>query len=195
MGASNTLPSNDQEALADLAAAALERDPADWDQDLVAVHLRSLHPQIAAGNWPDDNPYAAHQADHRDWNYDHEHPTRDQAKHLLVRDRSAASLSPNRVAPVGASAGSPDEWFAELNPDFGVLPDERDPRQHRFAADREQALALGTRTIEALGIHNHEDPDQRARALTGAYVEVELDVASPVAHRPIPERARGGPER
>ena len=195
MGVSNTVPSNDQEALADLAAAALERDPADWDQDLVAAHLRSLHPQIAAGRWPDDNPYAAHQADHRDWNYDHTHPTRDQAKHQLIRDRSAASLSLSRVAPMGASAGSPYEWFAELNTDFGVLPDDRDPRQHRFAADREQALALGTRTVEALRSHNHEDPDRRARAITGAYVEVELDVASPVVHRPIPERVRSGPER
>jgi hypothetical protein len=195
MGASNTLPSRDQEALADLAAAALERDPANWDQDLVATHLRSLHPQIATGNWPDDNPYAAHQADHRDWNYDHMHPTRDQATHELVRDRYAPSLSLSRAAPVGASAGGPDEWFADLNPDFGVLPDDRDPVQHRFAADREQALALGTRTTEALRTHNHEDPDQRARAITGAYVEAELEVASPVTHWPIPERARGGPER
>jgi hypothetical protein len=195
MGASNTLPSHDQEALADLAAAALERDPADWDQDLVAVHLRSLHPQIAAGNWSDDDPYAAHHADHRDWNYDHTHPTRDQATHQLVRDRSAASLGPSRAALEDASAGSPNEWFADLNPDFGVLPDDRDPRQHRFAADREQALALGTRTIEALRTHNHGDTDQRARAITGAYLEVELDVASPVTHRPIPKRARGGPER
>jgi hypothetical protein len=195
MGASNTLPSRDQEALADLAAAALERDPANWDQDLVATHLRSLHPQIATGNWPDDNPYAAHQADHRDWNYDHMHPTRDQATHELVRDRYAPSVSLSRAAPVGASAGGPDEWFADLNPDFGVLPDDRDPVQHRFAADREQALALGTRTTEALRTHNHEDPDQRARAITGAYVEAELEVASPVTHWPIPERARGGLER
>jgi hypothetical protein len=195
MGASNTLPSRDQEALADLAAAALERDPANWDQDLVATHLRSLHPQIATGNRPDDNPYAAHQADHRDWNYDHMHPTRDQATHELVRDRYAPSLSLSRAEPVGASAGGPDEWFADLNPDFGVLPDDRDPVQHRFAADREQALALGTRTTEALRTHNHEDPDQRARAITGAYVEAELEVASPVTHWPIPERACGGPER
>jgi len=195
MGASNTLPSHDQEAAADLAAAALERDPADWDHDLVAIHLRSLHPQIAAGSWPDDNPYAAHQADHRDWNYDHTHSTRDQAMHQLVWDRSAPSLSPDLTTPVGASAGGPDEWFADLNPDFGVLPDDRDSRQHRFAADREQALALGTRTIEALRTHNHEDPDQRTRAITGAYVEAKVDVASPVTRRPIPERASGGPER
>ena len=195
MGASNTLPSHDQEALADLAAAALEQDPADWDQDLVAIHLRDLHPQVAAGSWPDDNPYAAHQADHRDWIYDHTHPTRDQAAHQVVGDRSAASLSPSRAALVGASTGSPDEWFADLNPDFGVLPDDRDPRQHRFAADREQALALGTRAIEALRTHNHRDPEQRARAISGAFVEAELAVASPVTHRPIPERARGGPER
>jgi single-strand DNA-binding protein len=119
-------------------------------------------------------------------------PSRDQATHQFVRDRSARSLGPSLAVPAGESPGSPDEWFADLNPDFGVLPDDRDPAQHRFAADREEALALGTRTIEALRTHNHDDPDQRTRAITGAYVEAELDVASPVPSadpRASPQRA------
>ena len=39
--------------------------------------------------------------------------------------------------------------FARLNPDFGVLPDSRDPEQHRFAQQRERALALGPRVAAA----------------------------------------------
>jgi hypothetical protein len=41
------------------------------------------------------------------------------------------------------------EAFARLNPDFGVLPDDRDPAQHRFAQQRERALALGERVAAA----------------------------------------------
>lgn len=37
------------------------------------------------------------------------------------------------------------ETFARLNPEFGVLPDAHDPEQHRFAQQRERALALGER--------------------------------------------------
>jgi len=39
--------------------------------------------------------------------------------------------------------------FARLNPDFGVLPDSRDLEQHRFAQQRERALALGQRVAAA----------------------------------------------
>ncbi len=41
------------------------------------------------------------------------------------------------------------ETFARLNPDFGVLPDSRDPEQHRFAQQRERALVLGQRVAAA----------------------------------------------
>src|SRR6266511_3288345 len=41
------------------------------------------------------------------------------------------------------------ETFAQLNPDFGVLPDSRDPEQHRFAQQRERALVLGQRVAAA----------------------------------------------
>src|SRR6266511_6236635 len=39
--------------------------------------------------------------------------------------------------------------FARFNPEFGVLPDAHDPEQHRFAQQRERALALGQRVTAA----------------------------------------------
>jgi hypothetical protein len=41
------------------------------------------------------------------------------------------------------------DTFAQLNPDFGVLPDSHHPAQHRFAQQRERALALGQRVAAA----------------------------------------------
>jgi hypothetical protein len=41
------------------------------------------------------------------------------------------------------------DTFARFNPDFGVLPDSHDPDQHRFAQQRERALALGERVAAA----------------------------------------------
>jgi hypothetical protein len=183
MGASDTLPRPDPEATADLAAAALELDPDDWRLAHVTAHLRTQHPQVAAARtWPDDNPYTAHDTDHQQWNYDHTHR------------RGLA------------------ERFADLNPDFGVLPDDHDPAQHQFAADREQALALGTREFLMAARENQADPqgrrqtvtDRAASARTQALVHdasrrlVEQrtsDQPRPLPQRPAPERARGGPER
>src|SRR6266545_2390035 len=67
-----------------------------------------------------------------------------------------------------------EEAFTQLNPFFAVLADHRDPTQHQFAADREQALALGTRAAEALRAHNHPDPQRRERAVAGMTVEAAL---------------------
>jgi hypothetical protein len=51
------------------------------------------------------------------------------------------------------------DTFARLNPDFGVLPDARDPAQHRFAQQRERALALGQRVAAAeLGERDRGEP-------------------------------------
>ena len=41
------------------------------------------------------------------------------------------------------------DTFAQLNPDFGVLPDSHHPEQHRLAQQRERALALGQRVAAA----------------------------------------------
>jgi hypothetical protein len=191
MEAFDTRPSGDPEAIADLAAAALEQDPDDWRPAQVAAHLAVEHPQIAGrSSWPDDSPYAAHDNDHRDWIYDHTH------------DRS-------RSRPEAA-----DALFNELNPDFGVLPDGHDPQQHRFAANREQALLLGTRAAEALRAHNHPDAQRREHAVAGVAPRAELRAAGykpptregvrrtsdlnprlRVPQRPVPELTRSGPER
>jgi hypothetical protein len=128
-------------------------------------------------------------------------------RRLLVVHRAADAL--RRRARDRAEAA-----FTALNPDFGVLPDGRDPRQHRFAADREQALALGTRVAEGLRAHNHPNPERRQRAVAGEPVEAKLraagydhptrDEARRVAEltgsrrapqRPAPEPTRGGPAR
>src|SRR5215203_5993149 len=61
----------------DLAAEALELDPVDWRHSHTVAHLAADHPQVRA--WPDDNPDLAHKLDHRDWNYDHPHPTLERA--------------------------------------------------------------------------------------------------------------------
>jgi hypothetical protein len=265
MGAFDTLPSHDPEATADLAAAALEQDPDDWHLAQATAYLAAQHPQIAARQtWPDDNPYTAHDNDHRDWIYGHTHdrtgagreaadaafnqlnpefdldvdshdPERHRATQAWESYRSLGGRADNHLridntGPAwtrwllvvhrasdalrrGASQRA-EEAFTALNPDFGILPDDRDPRQHRFAGDREQSLALGTRAAEALRAHNHPDPERRQQAVTGAAVEAKLRAAGydhptgeearrvaevagarPVPPRPVPERTRGGPAR
>jgi hypothetical protein len=265
MGAFDTLPSHDPEAAADFAAAALEQDSDNWRLSHVTAHLAAEHPQIASRRiWPDDNPYTAHDHDHRDWIYGHNHdrtgvrreaadaafnqlnpefdldvdshdPTRQRATQTWEAYRSLGGRADNHLridntGPAwmrrllvvhravdalrrGASQRA-EEAFTALNPDFGVLPDDRDPQQHRFAGDREQALALGTRAAEALRAHNHPDPERRQRAVVGVTVEAKLRAAGydpltpeearlvaeftgtrPATQRPMPERTRGGPAR
>jgi hypothetical protein len=265
MGAFDTLPSHDPEATADLAAAALEQDPDGWHLAHVTAHLAAEHPQIAAPRtWPDDNPYAAHDHDHRDWIYGHTHDrtragregadaafnqlnpefdldvdSHDPKRHRAVQGwesyRSLGGRADNHLridntGPAwmrrllvvhravdalrrGASQHA-EVAFTALNPDFGVLPDARDPQQHRFAVDREQALALGTRAAETLRTHNHPDPERRQRAVARVAAEAKLRAAGynhptrdkarriadlagprPVPQRPVPERARAGPAR
>jgi hypothetical protein len=260
MGAFDTLPSRDPQATADLAAAALEQDLDDWHLAHVTAHLVAEHPQIAARQtWPDDNPYSAHDHDHRDWIYGHTHdrtsagrevadaafnqlnpefdldvdshdPQRHRAAQGWEAYRSLGGRADNHLridntGPAwarrllvvhravdavrrGASQRA-EAAFTALNPDFGVLPDARDPQQHRFAGDREQALALGTRAAEGLRAHNHPDPERRQRTVGLVAVEAKLRAAGydhptrDEAHRtadltgarPASERARGGPAR
>jgi hypothetical protein len=265
MGAFDTLPFRDPEAAVDLAAAALEQDPDDWHLAHALAHLAAEHPQIAAaGTWSDDNPYAAHDNDHRDWIHGHIHDrtgarreatdaafnqlnpefdfdvdSHDPERHRAVQGwesyrslggRADNHLQIDNTGPTwtrrllvvhravdalrrGASQRA-EAAFTALNPDFGVLPDDRDPQQHRFAGDREQALALGTRAAEGLRVHNHPDPERRQRAVTGVAVQVKLRAAGddhptrgeagrvaertgtrPLPQPLVPERTRGGPAR
>ena len=52
-----------------------------------------------------------------------------------------------------------------------------------------QSLAMTPQLLQSIKLL------QLSHAELAAYVEAELEVASPVTHWPIPERARGGPER
>jgi hypothetical protein len=113
----------------ELAAEALELDPDDWTHGHAVAHLAADHPQVRA--WPDDNPDLAHDLDHRDWIYDHTHP------------------SPERAA---------EQAFDRLNPEFGVPADRADRMGHRDVAQREAALALGIRVAVHDSRQNDRDP-------------------------------------
>ncbi|HEY2957937.1 MAG TPA: hypothetical protein VGM21_06970, partial [Actinomycetota bacterium] len=121
MGAFHTLPSRDPQATADLAAHALGLDPDDWRLAHVTAHLAAEHPQIAAPQtWPDDNPYAAHDHDHRDWVSGHTH-------HRTVGCEAA------------------DAAFNQLNPEFDLDVDSHDPQRHRAVQAWESYRSLGGR--------------------------------------------------
>jgi hypothetical protein len=81
--------------------------------------------------WPDDNPYLAHEHDHRDWIYDHTHQP---------AERTA------------------ERAFDRLNPEFGVPADRTDRIAHRDAAQREAALALGVRVAVHDARQNDRNP-------------------------------------
>jgi hypothetical protein len=112
-----------------LAAEALELDPDDWRHGHAVAHLAIEHPQVRA--WPDDNPDLAHELDHRDWIYDHPHPT------------------PLRAV---------EQAFDRLNPQFGVPADHHNPYGRQAVRDREAALALGVRVAVHDSRQNDRDP-------------------------------------
>jgi hypothetical protein len=112
-----------------LAAEALELDPDDWSHPHAVAHLAVEHSQVRS--WPDGNPDLAHEVDHRDWNYDHDHrPT-------------------ERIA---------EQAFDRLNPTFGVPADCSDRIGHRDVQRREAALALGVRVAVHDARQNDRDP-------------------------------------
>jgi hypothetical protein len=113
----------------ELAAEARQLGPDDWTHGHAVAHLAADHPQVRA--WPDDNPDLAHHLDHRDWIYDHSHP------------------SPERTA---------EQAFDRLNPTFGVLADRSSHIGHRDLAQREAALALGIRVAVHDSRQNDQDP-------------------------------------
>jgi hypothetical protein len=149
----------------ELAAEARQLDPDDWRRGHAVAHLVTDHPQVRA--WPDNNPYAAHEHDHRDWIYGHLHPP---------AERTA------------------ERAFDRLNPDFGIPADCSDRTGHRDVAQRERALSLGVRVAVHDSRQNDRDPviwqpgqDYRAAdALQAARRE-------PTRTRRGPERV--GPER
>ena len=119
-------PTLDQQ---DLAAEALAIHPDDWRHHHAVAHLATDHPQMRA--WPDDNPDLAHDQDHRDWIYDHPHPS---------REREA------------------ERAFDRLNPTFGVPADRTDRLGHHDTTQRERALALGVRVAVHDSRQNDPNP-------------------------------------
>jgi hypothetical protein len=148
----------------ELAAEALQLDPDDWQQRHAVAHLTGEHPQVRA--WPDDNPYLAHDLDHRDWIYDHPHPN-------LQRD-----------AVRGA-----EQAFDRLNPQFGVPADTANPYGHRDVAQRERALALGVR----VAVHDSRQNDRNPVIWQPGQDYRMADALH--AARTQPTRTRHGPER
>jgi hypothetical protein len=113
----------------ELAAEARQLDPDDWRHGHAVAHLAADHPQVRA--CPDDNPYLAHEQDHRDWIYDHPHRSTERAA---------------------------EEAFDRLNPTFGVPADRFDRIGHRDVAQREAALALGIRVAVHDSRQNDRNP-------------------------------------
>jgi hypothetical protein len=110
----------------ELAAETRQPDPDDWQHDHAVAHLTG-HPQVR----PDDNPYLAHDQDHRDWIYHHPHP---------AREREA------------------EQAFDRLNPEFGVPADRADHIGHHDLAQREAALSLGVRVAVHDSRQNDPNP-------------------------------------
>jgi hypothetical protein len=122
----------------------------------------------------------------------HGHPAELQW-HITRRAQAARHAGQTREAQL-------EEWFARLNPDFGVLPSRVDPQQQRFAQGRERALALGTRVHLAEARENPGSGELaawevRQRALRAAHQARDQQPA----HRQVNERttqtSRQGVER
>ena len=148
----------------ELAAEAHELDPDDWQHRHAAAHLAAEHPQVRA--WPDDNPYLAHDLDHRDWNYDHHHP--DPA---WLRDAKA------------------ERAFDRLNPEFGVPADRTDRIGHHDLQQRERALALGVRVT----VHDSRQNDRTPVIWQHGQDYRAADAIQAARRDPI--RTRHGPKR
>jgi hypothetical protein len=148
----------------ELAAEAHQLDPDDWTHPHAVAHLAADHPQVRA--WPDDNPDLAHELDHRNWNYDHPHPSLERD---AVRDA--------------------EEAFDQLNPTFGVPANRSDRLGHRDVAQREAALSLGVRVAVHDSRQNDRDP-----AVWQPGQDYRMADALHAA-RTQPTRTRWGPER
>jgi hypothetical protein len=127
--------------------------------------LATEHPQVQA--WPDGNPDLGHQLDHRDWTYDHPHPTLERAA---------------------------EQAFDRLNPEFGVPADQHSPYGRRAVRDREAALVLGVRVTVHDSRQNDRDPViWQPRQDSRAANAIQAARHQPIRTRWGPERV--GPER
>jgi hypothetical protein len=148
-------------------AGAVDRDGRGivrtWEQ-LATLSERVIHAWIDENLPPATRRHAAitHRAEHAQ---------------VLAADRAADTRLAAEVA------------FDELNPEFGVPADTRDPLGHQAVADREAGLALGTRAAVALSRENDPAP---VLSIPGQDYRA-ADATRLARQRRGPERA--GPER
>jgi hypothetical protein len=137
-----------------------------WDRAGVTRHLAAYHPQVRERDWPDDNPYAAHDTDHAEWSYDHPHP---------ARDREARQAA--------------DDAFTQLNPHFDI------PTRSDDVLSRAQAQALedqATRTPRvrfAELLESNQPSDAARRRVIGRRAELAHHRATERAHQQAAEQA------
>jgi hypothetical protein len=79
----------------ELAAEALELDPRTGSTAMPSPTWPPITPRCAPG--PDDNPYLAHEQDHRDWIYDHPHPPAERAFDRLNPDFGVPADRSDRI--------------------------------------------------------------------------------------------------
>jgi hypothetical protein len=127
----------------ELAAEALELDPRDWHRGHVSAHLDAEHPQVRA--WPDDNPYLAHEVDHRDWIYDHPHPPAERAA---------------------------EQAFDRLNPGFEATVRSGDVVQQAQVQLLEDLHTRGGRVRLAEALENDQPSDPDRELVVGRRVEL-----------------------
>jgi len=127
----------------ELAAEALQLDPDDWQPGHVTAHLAAEHPQVRA--WPDDNPYTAHEQDHRDWIYDHPHPSAQRAA---------------------------EQAFHRLNPGFEATVRAGDVVQQSQVQVLEDLHARGGRVRLAEALENDQPTDEDRELVVGRRVEL-----------------------
>jgi hypothetical protein len=137
-----------------------------WDRAGVTRHLAAHHPQVRQRDWPDDNPYAAHDADHRDWIYDHPHPT---------RDRQARQLA--------------DDAFTQLNPRFGI-PARSDDAIYRAQVQALEDQEVRTPRVRFAELLESDQPtDAARRRVIGRRAELAQQRAIERAHQQAAEQA------
>jgi hypothetical protein len=132
MGSSPTL---DQ----DRVRWGLDDDGQAWDRAGVTSHLAAHHPQVRQRDWPDDDPYHAHDRDHAERIYDHPHPGRDHQAHQLA-----------------------DEAFTQLNPHLGI-PSRSDDIVARAQAQAREDQDIRTPQVRFAELLENDQPTDAAR--------------------------------
>jgi hypothetical protein len=142
----------------------LDDDEPAWDRAGVTRHLAAHHPQVT--QWPDDNPYQAHDTDHAEWVYDHPHPT---------RDRQARQEA--------------DQAFTQLNPAFGIPVGSGDVVARAQAQALEDQDARTPRVRFAELLENDQPTDAARRRVISRRAELAQQHGREQARQQVAEEA------